>query len=179
MSGAGLKYCVVASLTTTNQTNLTTNELVPQIRVPAPHVVNVSHGVKRFCAKKPKLFCRFFFDLDAQNNNSSISEAASPIKGRRLGATASTSHMLDSSVHGAPVSFMQDSTQDRLALNVSVQLASSSDAERIFSVMNDISHGRSGGTCLRFRPPFALHLPVPRFLFAILLCLDHTAGTNC
>ena len=99
MSGAGLKYCVVASLTTTNQTNLTTNELVPQIRVPAPHVVNVSHGVKRFCAKKPKLFCRFFFDLDAENNNSSISEAASLIKGRRLGATASTSHMLDSSVH--------------------------------------------------------------------------------
>ena len=38
---------------------------------------------------------------------------------------------------------MQDSTQDRLALNVSVQLASRSDAERIFSVMNDISHGRS------------------------------------
>ena len=29
MSGAGLKYCVVASLTTTN---LTTNELVPQIQ---------------------------------------------------------------------------------------------------------------------------------------------------
>ena len=80
-------------------------------------------------------------------------------------------------MHGAPVSFMQDGMQDRL--NVSVQLISSSDAEHIFSVMNDISHGRSGGTCLRFRPPFALHVPVPRFLFAILLCLDHTAGTNC
>ena len=52
MSGAGLKYCVVASLTTTNQTNLTTNELVPQIRVPAPHVVNVSHGVKRLILRK-------------------------------------------------------------------------------------------------------------------------------
>ena len=78
---------------------------------------------------------------------------------------------------GAAVSFTQDGTQDRPY--TFVQLASSSDAERIFSVMNDISHGRSGGTCLRFRPPFALHLPVPRFLFAILLCLDHTAGTNC
>ena len=133
-----------------------------------------------FAQRNQKLFCRFFFDLDAQNNNSSISEAASPIKGRRLGATASTSHMLDSSVHRAPAGLfhhMQDGTQDRL--NVSVQLASSSDAERIFSVMNDISHGRSGGTCLRFRPPFALHLPVPRFLLSILLCLDHAAGTNC
>ena len=37
--------------------------------------------------------------------------------------------------------------------NVFVQSESSSDAERIFSVMNDISYGRSGGMCLRFRPP--------------------------
>ena len=180
MGGAGLKYCAVTSLTTTNQTNLTTNKLVPQIRVPAPHVVNVSHGVKCFCAKKPKLFCCFFFDLDAQNDNSSsISKAASLIKGQQLRATVSTSHtgMLDSLVHRAPVSFMQDSMQDRL--NVSVQLTSSSDAECIFSVMNDISHGCSGGMCLRFRPPCALHLPVLCFLFAVLLCLDHTARTNC
>ena len=37
MSGAGLKYCAVASLTTTN---LTTNPscMVRQIRVPVPHV---------------------------------------------------------------------------------------------------------------------------------------------
>ena len=150
------------------------------------------------CAQRNQncLICRFFFDLDAQNNSSSISEAASLIKGRRLRATASTSymldsspwpellrqapwgpcsfhagydkphtHMLDSSVHGAPVSFMHDGTQDRL--NVSVQLASSSDAERIFSVMNDISHGRSGGMCLRFRPPCALHLPCSA---ALLVC---------
>ena len=103
-----------------------------------------------FAQRTQNYFCRFFFDLDAQSNNSSISEAASPIKGRQLGATAPTSHMLDSSVHGAPVSFMQDGTHAQDRLNVSVQLASSSDAERIFSVMNDISHGRSGGTCLRF-----------------------------
>ena len=49
---------------------------------------------------------------------------------------------------GAAVSFMQDGTQNRPS--VFVQLASSSDAERIFSSMNDSLlsyHGRSGGTC--------------------------------
>ena len=56
---------------------------------------------------------------------------------------------------GAPaVSFMQDGTQDRP--NVFVQLVSSSDAERIFSAMNDIYRGRSGGTCLQLCPPFAM-----------------------
>ena len=86
--------------------------------------------------------------------------------------------MLDSSVHGAPVSFMQDGT-------LSVQLSSSSDAERIVSVMIDIGRTTFPMAALGVRAfdfdhrPFALHLPVPRFLFAILLCLDHTAGTNC
>ena len=50
---------------------------------------------------------------------------------------------------GAAVSFTQDQ------LNVFVQLASSSDAGRVFSMMNDIYHGRSWGTCLRC-PPFAI-----------------------
>ena len=49
---------------------------------------------------------------------------------------------------GAPaVSFMQDGTQDRP--NIFVQLASSSDAEHIFSVMKDSYRGHSGGTCPR------------------------------
>ena len=55
---------------------------------------------------------------------------------------------------GAAVSFTQDGTQDRP--NVFVQLASSSDAERVFSTMNDSYHGRSWGTCLRLCPPFAI-----------------------
>ena len=173
MSGAGLKYCVVASLTTTN-------ELVPQIRVPAPHIVNVSHGVKRFCAKKPKLFCRFFFDLDAQNNNASISEAASPIKRRQLGATAATSHMLDM--------YTVRCTEPRGLFHAGrhAGLAQRFRTARLqfrcgAHIQCDEQHfpWPLWGTCLRFRPPFALHLPVPRFLFAILLCLDHTAGTNC
>ena len=49
---------------------------------------------------------------------------------------------------GAAVSFTWDATQDQPCLFV--QLASSSDAERIFSSMNDSLlsyHGRSGGTC--------------------------------
>ena len=42
-----------------------------------------------------------------------------------------------------------------------VQLASSSDAERVFSTMNDIYHGRSWGTCLPYvhpLPSFALRV---------------------
>ena len=56
---------------------------------------------------------------------------------------------------GAAVSFMQDGTQNRPS--VFVQLASSSDAERVFSTMNDTYHGRSWGTCLPY-----VH-PVPSF----------------
>ena len=49
---------------------------------------------------------------------------------------------------GAAASFtcQWDATQDQPCLFV--QLASSSDAERVFSMMNDIYHGRSWGTCL-------------------------------
>ena len=49
---------------------------------------------------------------------------------------------------GAAVSFTQDGSQDRPCMFV--QLASSSDSERIFSTMNDIYHGRSWGTCLPY-----------------------------
>ena len=52
------------------------------------------------------------------------------------------SHPFMSGAPGAAVSFTQDQ------LNVFVQLASSSNAERAFSTMNDIYHGRSWGTCL-------------------------------
>ena len=72
---------------------------------------------------------------------------------------------------------MQDSTQDQL--NISVQLASSSDAERIFRVMNDISHGCSGGMCLQFQPPFALHLPVPLASAALLVCYSAVPWSYC
>ena len=47
---------------------------------------------------------------------------------------------------GAAVSFTWDATPDQPCLFV--QLASSSDAERVFSTMNDSYHGRSWGTCL-------------------------------
>ena len=53
---------------------------------------------------------------------------------------------------GAAVSFTWDATQDQPCLFV--QLASSSDAERVFSTMNDIYHGRSWGTCLPYVHPW-------------------------
>ena len=56
------------------------------------------------------------------------------------------SHLFMSGAPGAAVSFTQDGSQDRPYMFV--QLASSSDSERIFSTMNDIYHGRSWGTCL-------------------------------
>ena len=52
---------------------------------------------------------------------------------------------------GAAVSFTWDATPDQPCLFV--QLASSSDAERVFSTMNDSYHGRSWGTCLPYVHP--------------------------
>ena len=58
------------------------------------------------------------------------------------------SHLFVSGAPGAAVSFTQDGTQDQPC--IFVQLASSSDAERVFSTMNDIYHGCSWGTVCAF-----------------------------
>ena len=70
------------------------------------------------------------------------------------------SHPFMSGAPGAAVSFTQDGTQDRPY--VFVQLASSSDAERVFSTMNGSYHGRSWGTCLPY-----VHAPF------VIICTSH------